>query len=108
MSTPIDQNTIDQNQQANAAIDTNSSARERPLLEVHGLSTGYGETQVLWDISLDVMRGEVVALVGANGAGKSTLLTTISGLLPSWRGTIVFAGRDITRSRTEQIVRLGL
>src|SRR3989441_2689395 len=88
--------------------DANSSAPERPVLEVRGLSTGYGETQVLWDISLDVMRGEVVALVGANGAGKSTLLTTISGLLPSWKGTIVFAGRDITHYRAERIVKLGL
>jgi ABC-type branched-subunit amino acid transport system ATPase component len=88
--------------------DANSSAPERPLLEVHGLSSGYGETQVLWDISLDVLRGEVVALVGANGAGKSTLLTVLSGLLPSWTGTIAFAGRDITRYRAERIVKLGL
>jgi branched-chain amino acid transport system ATP-binding protein len=63
---------------------------------------------VLWDICLDVLRGEVVALVGANGAGKSTLLATISGLLPSWKGTIVFAGGDITHSRAERIVKLGL
>src|SRR5712692_10788560 len=84
MSTPRDQDTNDQNPQASAAFDPNPLTRERPVLEVRGLSTGYGETQVLWDISLDVMRGEVVALVGANGAGKSTLLTTISGLLPSW------------------------
>jgi len=63
---------------------------------------------VLWDISLDVLRGEVVALVGANGAGKSTLLTVLSGLLPSWTGTIAFAGRDITRYRAERIVKLGL
>ena len=91
-----------------AISDTNSSAPERPLLEVRGLNTGYGETQVLWDISVEVLRGEVVALVGANGAGKSTLLTTISGLLPSWKGTIVFAGRDITHYRAERIVKLGL
>jgi len=108
MPTPRDQDTNDQNPQAKAASRTSSSARERPLLEVRGLSTGYGETQVLWDISLDVMRGEVVALVGANGAGKSTLLTTISGLLPSWKGTIVFAGRDITHYRAERIVKVGL
>jgi branched-chain amino acid transport system ATP-binding protein len=103
-----DQDTNNQDPQEKAASNTNSSAQERPLLEVHGLSTGYGETQVLWDISLDVMRGEVVALVGANGAGKSTLLTAISGLLPIWTGTIVFAGRDITHDRAERIVKLGL
>ena len=108
MSTPRDQDTNDQNPQASAAFDPNPLTRERPVLEVRGLSTGYGETQVLWDISLDVMRGEVVALVGANGAGKSTLLTTISGLLPSWKGKIVFAGRDITHYRAERIVKLGL
>lgn len=78
------------------------------LLQVRGLATGYGETQVLWDISLDIFRGEVVALVGANGAGKSTLLTAISGLLPGWQGTIAFAGQDITRMRAERIVHLGL
>jgi branched-chain amino acid transport system ATP-binding protein len=96
------------NQHVQAAYDANSPAGERALLEVRGLDTGYGETQVLWDISLEVLRGEVVALVGANGAGKSTLLTAISGLLPSWKGTIVFAGRDITHHRAERIVKLGL
>jgi branched-chain amino acid transport system ATP-binding protein len=106
MSTPGDQDTNDRNPQATSQSE--SSAREGMLLEVRGLSTGYGETQVLWDISLDVMRGEVVALVGANGAGKSTLLTTISGLLPGWNGTIMFAGRNITHDRAERIAKLGL
>ncbi len=108
MSTRSNQGANDQNPHIGAMSDTNSSTPERPLLEVRGLNTGYGETQVLWDISLDVLRGEVVALVGANGAGKSTLLTTISGLLPSWKGTIVFAERDITHYRAERIVKLGL
>ena len=108
MSTPTDQDANNQSPQEKATSDTSSSVREKSLLEVRGLSTGYGETQVLWDVSLDVMRGEVVALVGDNGAGKSTLLTAISGLLPSWKGTIVFAGRDITHDRAERIVKLGL
>jgi branched-chain amino acid transport system ATP-binding protein len=108
MSTRAHQDANDQNPHTEAISDTNSSAPERPLLEVRGLNAGYGETQVLWDISLDVFRGEVVALVGANGAGKSTLLTTISGLLLSWKGTIVFAERDITHYRAERIVKLGL
>jgi branched-chain amino acid transport system ATP-binding protein len=108
MSISRDQPTGSSQLQEKTDLTADASARERPLLEVRGLSTGYGETQVLWDISLDIMRGEVVALVGANGAGKSTLLTTISGLLPSWGGSIVFAGRDITRRRAEQIVKLGL
>lgn len=108
MSSRTQQDANDQHPGTRAIDDINSSAPERPLLEVRGLSSGYGETQVLWDISLDVLRGEVVALVGANGAGKSTLLTAISGLLPGWTGTIVFAGRDITRYRAERIVKLGL
>ncbi|MBV8822990.1 MAG: ABC transporter ATP-binding protein [Ktedonobacteraceae bacterium] len=89
-------------------MDTSLSTQKNRLLEIHGLSAGYGETQVLWDISLDVIQGEIVALVGANGAGKSTLLNTISGLVQSWEGTIVFAGRDITRYRAERIAKLGL
>jgi branched-chain amino acid transport system ATP-binding protein len=108
MSTHTQQGANDEHPHIEAIDDTNSSAPERPLLEVRGLSSGYGETQVLWDISLDVLRGEIVALVGANGAGKSTLLTAISGLLPGWTGTIMFAGRDITRYRAERIVKLGL
>ena len=79
MSTRTNQDANDQNPHTGARTDTNSSAPERPLLEVRGLNTGYGETQVLWDISLDIMRGEVAALVGANSAGKSTLLATICG-----------------------------
>ncbi|HKS69787.1 MAG TPA: ABC transporter ATP-binding protein [Ktedonobacterales bacterium] len=79
-----------------------------PLLAVRGLDTGYGDTQVLWDVSLEVGRGEVVALVGANGAGKSTLLTAISGLLPAWRGTVQLDGADITHRSAERIVKLGL
>src|SRR5579859_256694 len=78
------------------------------LLAVAGLDTGYGDTQVLWDVGLEVRRGEVVALVGANGAGKSTLLAAISGLTPAWRGAIRFGERDITHTGAERIVKLGL
>jgi branched-chain amino acid transport system ATP-binding protein len=100
---------LSQNQESSLqAVAREHPASKEVLLQVHGLDTGYGETQVLWDISLEVLRGEVVALVGANGAGKSTLLTAISGLLPSWQGAIAFAGQDITRQRAEQIVKLGL
>ena len=91
---------------------SDSAASLRPsrdaLLSVQAIDAGYGDTQVLWDISLEVARGEVVALVGANGAGKSTLLATISGLLRPLRGTIVFAGRHIERMLAERIVSLGM
>ncbi len=78
------------------------------MLKVAGLDAGYGEAQVLWDLSLEVGRGEIVALVGANGAGKSTLLATISGLIAPMRGTIDFQGTDIAGWRAERIVAAGI
>jgi branched-chain amino acid transport system ATP-binding protein len=79
-----------------------------PLLQVRDLSVGYGEVQVLWDVSLDVFAGEIVALVGANGAGKSTLLSTISGLLRPLAGSIVLGGEPIAGATTQRIVELGI
>lgn len=79
-----------------------------PLLSVRNLNAGYGDTQVLWDVSLELQRGEVVALVGANGAGKSTLLSALSGLTHVWSGQIVFDGRDIAHLPAERIARLGM
>ncbi|HZO72402.1 MAG TPA: ABC transporter ATP-binding protein [Ktedonobacteraceae bacterium] len=106
MSTPINH---DESSQAVVTGAGEPIVTQAPaLLEVRGLDTGYDETQVLWNVSLEIMPGEVVALVGANGAGKSTLLAAISGLLPAWKGTISFAGQEITHSRTERIVKLGL
>lgn len=107
MNTPLSNDRETHNQGLETVAGEPLATRDL-LLQVRGLDTGYGETQVLWDISLEVQRGEVVALVGANGAGKSTLLTALSGLLPSWRGAIAFAGRDITRLRAERIAKLGL
>jgi branched-chain amino acid transport system ATP-binding protein len=79
-----------------------------PLLSIRNLETGYADSQELWDISLDVLPGELVALVGANGAGKTTLLTAISRLLPIWRGSIIFAGQELSRTSAERVVSLGL
>jgi branched-chain amino acid transport system ATP-binding protein len=79
-----------------------------PLLEIEGLASGYGSLQVLWDISLEVRSGELVALLGANGAGKTTLLNTISGLLTPSSGRIRFDGRDLTSARTDEIVAAGV
>ena len=67
------------------------------MLEVEHLDAAYGDTQVLWDVSLNVRQAEIVALVGSNGAGKTTLLSTISGLMHPRRGRIRFDGTDITR-----------
>jgi branched-chain amino acid transport system ATP-binding protein len=77
-------------------------------LRIRNLDVAYGEVQVLWDVSLDVFAGEIVALVGANGAGKSTLLSSISGLLQPRSGTIEFAGHAIAGASTQRIVDLGI
>ncbi|MEO8430781.1 MAG: ATP-binding cassette domain-containing protein [Acidobacteriota bacterium] len=79
-----------------------------PLLELTDLSSGYGDVQILRDVSLEVREGEVVALIGGNGAGKTTLLDTISRLLTARSGSVRFAGKDLTRARTEEVVRAGI
>ena len=68
------------------------------MLEVRGIDAGYGDTKVLWDVSLRVDDGEVVALVGSNGAGKTTLLSTISGLIRTRKGSMSFR-KTMLRSR---------
>ena len=78
------------------------------LLEVEGLDAHYGRIQALSGVSLRVEEGEIVTLIGANGAGKTTTLRAISGLIRPSKGTIRFAGQDITRVTPDQIVRTGL
>ena len=78
------------------------------MLEIEGLSTGYGRVQVLWDLCLKVEEGEFVALVGANGAGKTTLLKTISGVMKPWSGSITFLDRRIDTVHANDIVDMGL
>ena len=78
------------------------------MLRLDGVSSGYGRSPVLHDVSLEVRVGEIVALIGANGAGKSTLLNTVMGLVRASRGAIAVEGRDITGLRTPDIVRAGL
>jgi branched-chain amino acid transport system ATP-binding protein len=82
---------------------------ERPvLLEVRGLTAGFGAGPVLFGVDLDFHAGELVALIGANGAGKSTLLGVLSGLLRATSGRVVFDGRDVTNARPERLVAAGL
>lgn len=78
------------------------------MLEVSGLNAFYGKAQMLFDVSLDVERGEVVALMGRNGAGKSTTIKSIMGLLPTKRGQVRFMGEDIAALEPYQIARRGL
>jgi branched-chain amino acid transport system ATP-binding protein len=79
-----------------------------PLLEVTGLSAGYGAVEAIREVSLAVPEGATVALIGANGAGKSTTLNTISGLVTPTRGSIRFDGREIVGLRADRIVAAGI
>jgi len=78
------------------------------MLEVSGLSAGYGRAEVLWDIDLSVKEREIVALVGPNGAGKSTLLRALSGMVATTAGTVTFRGTTVQGRSIEQIVDLGI
>lgn len=84
------------------------SAGGHPLLEVEGLVVSYGASPALKGVSLRVLRGELVALLGANGAGKSTTLAAVMGWLRPSAGTIRLDGEPITALRTQDRVRRGL
>jgi len=78
------------------------------MLDVNHIDTFYGRVQALWDISLRVDQGEIVAVVGANGAGKTTLLNTIVGLLQPAAGSMEFLGRPIKDLAPHNVGELGL
>ena len=78
------------------------------MLEVNDVESYYGKIQALKGISLSVPEGGIVAILGANGAGKSTTLRTISGLIPTVRGQILFEGQSIHKYAPHKIVRLGI
>jgi len=78
------------------------------MLTVHDLDLFYGDAQALDGVSLEVPKGEIVAIVGANGAGKSSLIRTIAGIEKPRRGKIVFKDRDISRLESHAICNLGM
>jgi len=78
------------------------------MLEISDLHTGYGETQIIHGLDLEVSNGQVLAILGRNGAGKTTTLKSIVGLLPVNRGRIRFADRDISNLKPYEIARLGI
>jgi branched-chain amino acid transport system ATP-binding protein len=81
---------------------------DEPMLVVEGLSAWYGAARILYDLSLNVGHGEVVALMGRNGAGKSTTLKSVMGLIAERQGTVRFNGGDISRLAPFEIARRGL
>jgi len=80
----------------------------QPMLALDNVHVYYGNIAAVKGLSLTVMQGEIVTLIGSNGAGKSTTLRTISGLLRPRRGHLTFEGRRIDRTTADEIVRLGI
>jgi branched-chain amino acid transport system ATP-binding protein len=78
------------------------------LLSVRGLTAGYGDVQVLWDMNIEVLSGTISCVVGSNGAGKTTLLRTLSGLVAARSGEIIFEGRDLPGSNPEAALAAGI
>jgi len=78
------------------------------VLQVDGLSSGYGTSRVIHDISFALASSEVLAIVGKNGMGKTSLLKTVLGFLPAWQGSISLAGKDVTHMPPHFKRRLGL
>jgi branched-chain amino acid transport system ATP-binding protein len=78
------------------------------MLELQGINAGYKDLQALWDVSLQVSEGELVALVGPNGAGKPTTLKVISGLIKPTAGDVLLDGHSVTREPPHKIVDMGI
>jgi len=78
------------------------------MLKVLDLVTGYGKKQVVNSVSLEVGRGEIVALIGHNGAGKSTLLKAVFGLIPIWQGQVFLDGQAVPKPKPRDLLRAGV
>jgi branched-chain amino acid transport system ATP-binding protein len=78
------------------------------MLKLHNVSAGYGKSEVLRGVSLDVQEGEIVTLVGANGAGKTTTLKTLCGIVAARGGSITFQGQELVGRSSHDIVAMGV
>ena len=78
------------------------------MLKVENIYVNYGAIKALQDVSFSIKEGEIVALIGANGAGKTTILNTISNIVPSVSGKIIYKGKEITKTQPHDIVKLGI
>ena len=80
----------------------------QPLLQVESLIAGYGKKEILKGINLIVRSGEILALIGHNGAGKSTLLKAVFGLLPVWKGRVIYDGQPLNSAAPRDLLRRGM
>jgi branched-chain amino acid transport system ATP-binding protein len=78
------------------------------ILSVDKIESGYGEVQILWGVSIELKEGCLTTLVGTNGSGKTTLLRAVMGLVPAWKCTVSFEGKDVTRLSPHEKVQSGL
>ncbi len=80
----------------------------KTLLSIKGLESGYGDVQVLWGLNMEVLEGEITAVIGSNGAGKSTLMRTLTGLVKVKKGEVIFSGKDITGAAARTVLDSGI
>ncbi|PWC76865.1 ABC transporter ATP-binding protein [Azospirillum sp. TSH64] len=78
------------------------------MLKIDNLTAGYGQSQVLFGVSLSIEAGQVLALMGRNGMGKTTTISAVMGLIPPWGGTVSFDGQGIGRMPPHRVARLGV
>ena len=78
------------------------------MLDVRGIHTYYGQSHILFDVSLSLRKGEIVGLLGRNGAGKTTTMKSICGMLHPKQGALIFEGEDVTGKKPFQLVRRGI
>jgi branched-chain amino acid transport system ATP-binding protein len=82
--------------------------RKSSMLELERVCSGYGEVQILWDVSFQIKEKEIVSIIGPNGAGKTTLVKTIMGLVPAKAGTITFKGEPIQKLPPYEVAKKGI
>jgi branched-chain amino acid transport system ATP-binding protein len=81
---------------------------KKPILKIENIDVFYDDLQVIWSVSLEVNRGEIVALLGANGSGKSTILNTVSGLLTPASGSITFEDQRLDQVPAHKVIEHGI
>lgn len=97
-----------ENSEENEAAETKADRAGEPLLEIEGVTSGYGDIDVLFDASMQVNQGEFVVLIGPNGAGKTTLIRSIDGVIEPKEGKVTFAGEDVTYETPADMLERGI